>query len=199
MTAVKLCGLTRKEEIAVANRLLPEYIGFVFWERSHRAICSRDAQKLKDELNNRINAVGVFVDAPIELVIDLFSRGIIDVAQLHGDEDEEYIRKLHQKNIPVIKACRVGENGIETKFLNSEADFLLFDPGKGDGKTFGWECIKEVKRPYFLAGGLNPENVAESIDILHPYGVDVSSGIETNKKKDERKMAAFVEAVRKEG
>lgn len=199
MTAVKLCGLTKKEEIAVVNHLLPEYIGFVFWGKSHRYVKPEKAKKLKEDLNNQIKAVGVFVDAPVEQVVDLFSGGIIDMVQLHGSEDEEYIRQLRKNKIPVIKACQVTKRGIDTKVLDSEADFLLFDPGKGEGKTFGWDCIKQVKRPYFLAGGLNPENVKEAIETLHPYGVDVSSGIETDRKKDVRKMTAFVQAVRKEG
>lgn len=199
MTAVKLCGLTKKEEIAVVNHLLPEYIGFVFWEKSHRYVKPEKAKKLKENLNNQIKAVGVFVDAPVEQVVDLFSRGIIDMVQLHGSEDQEYIRQLRKNKIPVIKACRVTERGIDTKVLDSEADYLLFDPGKGEGKTFGWDCIKQVKRPYFLAGGLNPENVKAAIETLHPYGVDVSSGIETDRKKDVRKMTDFVQAVRKEG
>lgn len=199
MTAVKLCGLTREEDVLAVNRWKPEYIGFVFWEKSHRFTTPEQALKLKDLLDKNIKAVGVFVDAPVEQVEKMFSRGIIDVAQLHGNEDENYIRRLQQKGIPVIKACRVTPEGINEETLKSNADFILFDPGKGEGKTFGWECIKEVRRPYFLAGGLAPENVGRAIAYLHPYAVDVSSGIETDKKKDETKMAAFMEAVRKEG
>lgn len=199
MTAVKLCGLTREEDVLAVNRWKPEYIGFVFWEKSHRFTTPEQALKLKGLLDKNIKAVGVFVDAPVEQIEELFSRGIIDMAQLHGNEDEDYIRRLQQNGIPVIKACRVTPDGINEEALKSNADFILFDPGKGEGKTFGWECIKEVRRPYFLAGGLTPENVGQAIAYLHPYAVDVSSGIETEKKKDETKMAAFMEAVRKEG
>lgn len=199
MTAVKLCGLTREEDILAVNRWKPEYIGFVFWAKSHRFTTPEKASKLKGLLDKNIKAVGVFVEAPVEQVEELFSRGIIDMAQLHGNEDENYIRHLQQKGIPVIKACRVTPEGINEEMIKSNADFILFDPGKGEGKTFGWECIKEVRRPYFLAGGLTPENVGQAIAYLHPYAVDVSSGIETEKKKDETKMAAFMEAVRKEG
>lgn len=199
MTAVKLCGLTREEDILAVNRWKPEYIGFVFWEKSHRFTTPEKASKLKGLLDKNIKAVGVFVEAPVEQVEELFSRGIIDMAQLHGNEDENYIRHLQQKGIPVIKACRVTPKGIDEEMIKSNADFILFDPGKGEGKTFGWECIKEVRRPYFLAGGLTPENVGQAIAYLNPYAVDVSSGIETEKKKDETKMAAFMKAVRKEG
>lgn len=107
MTAVKLCGLTKERDILVANRLKPEYIGFVFWKKSRRYVEPEQAQKLKARLDRDIKAVGVFVDAPIEQVEELFSQKIIDMAQLHGNEDEMYISSLQQKGIPVIKACRV--------------------------------------------------------------------------------------------
>ena len=199
MTAVKLCGLTKERDILVANRLKPEYIGFVFWKKSRRYVEPEQAQQLKARLDRDIKAVGVFVDAPIEQVEELFSQKIIDMAQLHGNEDEMYISSLQQKGIPVIKACRVTAQGMDEEILKSKAEFILFDPGKVEGRTFGWDCIKAVKRPYFLAGGLTPENVGKAIEFLHPYAVDVSSGSETNREKDETKMAAFLQAVRKEG
>lgn len=190
MTKVKLCGLSRESDIAAVNKLKPDLVGFVFAKKSKRYVSPEQAAALKSLLAPGILAAGVFVNEPVEAVAELLDHGVIDVAQLHGSEDDDYIARLRAlTDKPIFRAFKV----------KSEADLVLLDSGAGTGKTFDWSLVRSVQRPYFLAGGLDPDNVADAIAALHPYGVDVSSGIETDGVKDESKMAAFVAAARKEG
>lgn len=199
MSKIKLCGLSRKCDIEWANALKPEYIGFVFWSKSKRNVPPEKAKELKDLLSPDIKAVGVFVDEPIENVAELLNDNIIDIAQLHGGEDEEYIKKLRVlSDKPIIKAFLLKSDIDAERAEKSTADYILVDYGTGTGKSFDWELLKNISRPYFLAGGLCCENISQAITALDPYAVDVSSGIETNGCKDKNKMAAFVAAVRKE-
>ena len=196
MTKVKLCGLKREEDIITANELQPDYIGFVFFEKSKRNISKEKAAALKKKLDKNIKAVGVFVDARISFITELYEEGIIDYAQLHGREDDDYIEALKDKGIGVIKAFKVIDESGVLEAENSKADMIMFDAGAGCGKTFDWELLQKVERPYFLAGGLDTENVAEAVRRLKPYAVDVSSGIETDGIKDPNKMILFVSSVR---
>ena len=199
MTRIKFCGLTRKCDIEAVNELGPEYIGFVFWPRSKRVVTREQASELKAMLDPSIKAVGVFVDEDIEVVKSLLNDDIIDIAQLHGSEDGTYINDLKvSTGKPVIKAFKIRSEDDGRQAEESPADMVLLDSGMGTGKTFNWEIIKGVKRPFFLAGGLAPDNAAEAIRELHPYALDVSSGIETEGIKDTKKMTDFYEAVRKE-
>ena len=199
MSKIKLCGLSRKCDIEWANALKPEYIGFVFWSKSKRNVPPEKAKELKDLLSPDIKAVGVFVDEPIENVAELLNDNVIDIAQLHGGEDEEYIKKLRTlSDKPIIKAFLLKSESDAERAEKSTADYILVDSGTGTGKSFDWELLKNISRPYFLAGGLCCENISQAITALDPYAVDVSSGIETNGCKDKNKMAAFVAAVRKE-
>lgn len=199
MSKIKLCGLSRECDIEWANELKPDYIGFVFWQRSKRNVSPEKAGALKAMLSPDIKAVGVFVDEPPENIAELLSRNIIDIVQLHGSEDEEYIARLRAlTDKPVIKAFLLKNEDDAEKAEQSTADMVLVDSGTGTGRSFDWSLLKGIKRPYFLAGGLCPENIVNAIDMLSPYAVDVSSGIETNGCKDKKKMAAFVAAVRKE-
>lgn len=199
MTRIKFCGLTRKCDIEAVNELGPEYIGFVFWPRSKRVVTREQASELKAMLDPSIKAVGVFVDEDIEVVKSLLNDDIIDIAQLHGSEDGTYINDLKMSTgKPVIKAFKIRSEDDGRLAEESPADMVLLDSGMGTGKTFNWEIIKGVKRPFFLAGGLAPDNAAEAIRELHPYALDVSSGIETEGIKDTKKMTDFYEAVRKE-
>ncbi len=200
MTKIKLCGLRRSEDILAANELKPDYIGFVFAKKSRRYVSPSEAYRLKSMLAPGIEAVGVFVDESVDTVYEYLSRGIIDIAQLHGHEDDEYIRKLKAlTDKPVIKALKV-ESKEDIEVANqSVADMVLLDGGAGDGKTWEWSLIKCIKRPYFLAGGLDESNIEEAVNVLKPYAVDVSSGIETDGVKDPDKMKRFVEKVRKVG
>ena len=199
MTKIKLCGLSRPIDIEVANRLSPEYIGFVFAPKSKRYVTAEKAKELKRLLAPEITAVGVFVDESPQTVAELLNEGVIDIAQLHGSEDEDYIKLLKElAGKPIIKAfCIESEEDI-VRAEKSSADYILLDSGTGTGNVFDWSLIKSVKRPYFLAGGLDCTNVGEAIRTLQPYAVDVSSGIETNGLKDINKMTEFVSIVRKE-
>lgn len=200
MTKIKLCGLSRPCDIETANRLRPEYIGFVFAPNSRRHVAPERAAELKALLAPGIQAVGVFVNAPPEMVAGLLNRGVIDLAQLHGAEDEAYLSRLRAlTDKPVIQAFRIRSEEDCLTARRSSADYILLDSGAGTGKAFDWSLIRELGRPYFLAGGLGPENAAASVRLLRPYAVDVSSGIETDGKKDQQKMADFVSAVRREG
>lgn len=199
MTKVKLCGLSRPCDIEAVNKLKPEYIGFVFAKKSKRYVSSEKALQLKQSLSSDIKAVGVFVNETVENVAALLQKGIIDMAQLHGTEDDEYIAQLRAlTDKPIIKAFKIAtEEDIKNAIL-SKADYILLDSGAGTGVVFDWQLIKDIERPYFLAGGLSIDNVAEAVDLLHPFAVDVSSGIETDGLKDEIKMAKFVANARKE-
>ena len=199
MTKIKLCGLSRPCDIQTANELMPEFIGFVFAPKSKRYIDPQQAAQLKELLSPDIRAVGVFVDEAPDTVAALLNNGIIDIAQLHGSEDEAYIQRLRQRtDQPIIKAFQIKSRHDLAKATACTADHILLDSGAGTGKVFDWSVLRDVKRPYFLAGGLSPDNVGDAVRLLHPYAVDVSSGIETDGRKDEEKAAAFIAAVRKE-
>lgn len=199
MTKIKLCGLTRPCDIEYVNELLPEYIGFVFAPKSRRYISPEKAEVLREHLDDRITPVGVFVDEKIEVIADLIKRKIIDIVQLHGNESEQYIEDLRRViDCPVIKAFRIESEADIVSANNSSADFILLDSGGGTGKVFDHSLLKDIARPYFLAGGLTPENVETAVKQLKSFAVDVSSSLETDGFKDKIKMTAFVNAVRKD-
>lgn len=201
MTKMKFCGLTRPCDMEAVNEIKPEYIGFVFAKKSKRYVTPQKAMELKKLLSPEILAVGVFVGEEPEVIARLLENGTIDIAQLHGSEDEEYIRRLKaMTDKPIIKAIQVTDESTyaETKLPSCSVDYLLLDSGAGTGTTFDWNKIEKLCKPYFLAGGLSPDNVGEAIELLHPYAVDVSSGIEEDGVKSKEKMAAFAAAVRKE-
>lgn len=185
---IKFCGLFREEDIEYVNKLNPDYIGFVF-AKSKRQITKEKAIGLKNKLKSNIKVVGVFVDEDIEKTIDLLSNGVIDIAQLHGNEREEDIKNIKNKSKKqVIKAIRVTTSEDIESWKNSCADFLLLDNGQGTGKTFDWNNIKNLNRPFFLAGGLSIDNIKEAIEKVSPMAIDISSGIESNGVKDYEKM-----------
>ena len=181
-----------------ANQLLPEYIGFVFVPGSKRYVSPEQAAGLKRYLDPRIRVVGVFVNEECRKVAQLLETHVIDIAQLHGNEGEEYVirlKALSQK--PIVQAYRIDKEHDVLAANRSSADYVLLDSGNGGtGTAFCWELAKKMKRNYFLAGGLDSDNVKRALEILHPYAVDVSSGVETRGYKDKEKMHAFVEAVR---
>ena len=198
MTRIKLCGLSRPCDIEEANALKPDYIGFVFAPESRRYVTPRQAAELKGLLSPEIAAVGVFVGEAPEIVAELLNSGVIDAAQLHGEEDGGYIRRLRQlTDRPLIRAFRIRRVQDAEMAESSSADYVLLDSGAGTGRAFDWQWVRRMQRPFFLAGGLDPENVEMAVKLLRPFAVDVSSGIETDGRKDRRKMAAFVAAVRR--
>lgn len=194
---IKMCGLSRVCDVEAANRILPDYIGFVFAKGSRRYVDRENACQLQRMLDTRIKSVGVFVDEEPEVVASFLADGTIDMAQLHGSEDGEYIRRLRSMtDRPIIQAfCVSAARDIE-RARQSSADYVLLDSGAGSGSTFDWTILSQMDKPYFLAGGLSPENVPSACRMLHPFAVDVSSGIESDGVKDERKMQEFAAAVR---
>ena len=197
MTKIKLCGLRRDADIVCVNELVPDYVGFVFAKNSIRYVNPQEAARLSGMLDSRIIPVGVFVDEPPEFIVSLAEQKVIKAIQLHGSEDDEYISKLRNiTDCTIIKAFRV-QNESDVIMANSSlADYVLLDAGRGDGKTFDWSLLNQINRPYFLAGGLDADNVKKAIKDLKPFGVDASSSLETERYKDRNKMMAFVEAVR---
>ena len=196
MTKIKMCGLRREADIEFANKLRPEYIGYVFAQSSKRYVQPEKAAELTKKLDKNIIPVGVFVNSPIEEVIGIVRSGAVRAVQLHGEEDEDYIAELKKLGICVIRAFKVRSEADVRAAEESSADYVLLDSGQGSGETFDWSVIGEIKREYFLAGGLAVDNAAEAIQQLHPYAVDASSCLEIDGFKDFGKMKAFAEAVR---
>ncbi len=197
LTKVKICGLSRECDIEYANRLKPDYIGYVFWQRSRRYVTREQAEALTRRLDGAITPVGVFVDEGPELVSRLANDGTIKLIQLHGHENEEYLREIKSMtDAPIIKAFKIrGDEDIE-KANTFPSDYILLDNGYGTGQTFDWSFVRGIKRPFFLAGGVNADNVRNAIDKLSPYAVDISSGVETDGHKDFDKMLHFINKVR---
>ena len=209
MTKVKICGLTRSEDIECANRVQPDFIGLVFYAKSKRAVTAEQAAQLKAKLVPTIKAVGVFVNNEIDFIANLAQAGTIDVIQLHGDEDGAYIQKLRavlgNAAIPIIKAIRVRSEESLLKLEQYPVDYFLFDTYKaglygGTGERFNLELESiHIPKPYFMAGGLDASNIAEVI-AANPkaFAVDVSGGVEDSVTglKEPQKMADFVAQVR---
>lgn len=209
-THVKICGLRRMEDVEYANQVLPDYVGYVF-ATSKRQVTPQEAMEFTACLNPAIQAVGVFVDQPIDFIVDLVDKETIELIQLHGSEDEKYIsdlreelRKRHLRAL-IIKAVKVTCEEDIRKGEELDCDFLLLDAwcdpkgvAGGHGKTFDWTLINRVSKPFFLAGGLGINNVKEAIQMVHPYAVDGSSSMEIEGYKDLTKMENFVKAVREQ-
>lgn len=211
-TKIKICGLRRLEDATYVNNFKPDYVGFVF-AKSKRQVTKELAEKLKNELDPAIIRVGVFVNQPLDWVADLVNRDIISYVQLHGDEDQKYITKLRSSisnnvigadrdmKTGIIKAVRVKEEVDIDRANSYDCDYILLDTYSvecegGNGKTFDWSMIKKMKKPFFLAGGINEMNVLQAIQMVRPYGVDASSGLETDGYKDVGKIRNFVEKIR---
>lgn len=200
---IKICGIRRTEDISYVNEFKPDYIGFVF-AKSKRRITVENAAELKKMLNNDIKAVGVFVNCPIERIAEIQKTAGLDVVQLHGDEDVSYLQKL-KKNVKcdIWKAVRVRDQYDIEKADSIGADMLLLDSFSpdsygGTGKTADTEIINKAqfKTPFFLAGGLNCNNIKQAINQVLPNGVDISGGVETNGFKDKDKIKNIINLVR---
>ena len=196
-TELKICGLSRLEDIIAVNRHGADYAGFVFFQKSKRYVDPYKANELIELLRSDITPVGVFMDEPIDNVVRIARISGVELIQLHGHESEEYVEYIKRTlDRPVIKAYKASEEGALEKAENSNADYIMIDSGAGSGKKFDWSILQGFKRDYFLAGGLDPESVGEAIRTLEPFAVDVSSGVETDGIKDEKKIAEFINAVR---
>jgi len=198
MTKIKMCGMCSERDIEYSNIVLPEYVGYIFVKRSRRYITPDTAAVFTGILDKRIIPVGVFINEDIDLISKLVKNGTIMQIQLHGTENEKYIADLREcVNVPVIKAFKIKSSKEIQSAKISSADIVLLDSGEGSGELFDHSVLTSFNRPYFLAGGLNPNNIDGILKKLSPYAVDVSSGIETDGKKDLKKMRAFADAVRR--
>ncbi len=201
MTKIKICGLFRPEDIGYVNEAGPDWCGFIIhYPKSHRNVEPDTVRRLRAGLRGDIMPVGVFVDRPPEEVADLLRDGTIMAAQLHGHEDEKYIASLREMvpGCTLWKAFTVRSRADIEAANASGADLVLLDCGRGAGEVFDWPVADGMTRPYILAGGLTPANIPAAIRRLHPFGLDISSGVETEKKKDRWKIIAAVTAARKE-
>lgn len=199
MVKIKICGIRRLEDVRIVNKYKPDYIGFVFAD-SKRKVSSSLAKKLRENLDSDIIPVGVFVDSSLDEILKIFDEGTIDIAQLHGRESEEFILELKEKSngeLKIIKAIEMSEKIDLKEYNNSQSDYLLLDSGKGSGKTFDWNLMGcDLKKDFFLAGGLSSSNVGEAIDEFKPYAVDLSSSLETDGFKDENKIREIMEVIK---
>lgn len=193
---IKICGLVRKEDIEYVNNSRPDYVGFVF-AKSKRQVTCQQAGELKKLLSRDIKAIGVFVDENIDEITYLVENHIIDGVQLHGNENQQYIQELRKKiHCPIIKAIRVKDKPMI--FNHYDVDYYLLDSSKpGSGQTFDWQQIKQLDKPFFLAGGINLYNIDEAMKISR-FGIDVSSGVESDGKKDPIKIEEIVRRVKDE-
>lgn len=203
MTKIKICGLRRIEDIEAVNACLPDYAGFVF-AKGKRTVTEDEARALRNHLAPEIVPVGVFVNAPVEQVAKLLNENVIDIAQLHGDEDSDYIKELRvlMNRGRLIKAIRAASPESLKLGRKLDVEYLLFDAFShkeygGTGETFDWTWIKDVEKPFFLAGGINSENVEKAMEMVYPFAVDVSSSVETEGWKDKDKIIDIVTKVKR--
>ena len=199
-TRIKICGLSRTEDISYVNESQPDFCGFVIEvPASRRNVTVTQLSRLRQRLSEQICPVGVFVNAELKLIAKLLNDGVIDAAQLHGSEDEAYIARLRDMtDKPLVKAFSIQNLSDLEEAEKSSADLVLLDHGKGGtGASFDWELLWHWKgRPYILAGGLDAGNIPEAVRKYHPYAVDLSSSVETEGRKDRQKILAAVAAVR---
>ena len=200
---IKICGLFRDEDIEYVNEAGPDYIGFVF-APSKRQVSAEQAERLRSRLAEAIVPVGVFVNAPAPEVAALYSNGVISIAQLHGNEDEDYITGLKKLcDIPIIKTIEALSLRLCVRSEMKKAgnvDYFLIDSGAGSGKTFDWDLLKEHQfiKPWFLAGGINSDNIEKAM-ALNPYAIDVYSGAEKDGVKDYKKIVQLTALVKNYG
>lgn len=200
MTKIKICGLSRPQDIDYVNEARPDWCGFIInFPKSHRNVTPEQVRALRAGLAPSVLPVGVFVDRPAEEIAQLLKDGTISVAQFHGHEGPEDIAALRAlaPGCQIWKAFKVRSAADLEEALASPADLVLLDNGQGTGQTFDWSLVTGVKRPFLLAGGLTPDNIPQAIEAVHPYGLDLSSGVETDKTKDREKILAAVAAARK--
>lgn len=199
MTKIKICGLSRPCDIEYVNEAKPDFCGFIInVPKSKRNVSPDTVRQLVKNLSPEVKPVGVFVNAPIEEITALVQDGTLSYVQLHGQEDEAYIAALREKiQVPILQAFKITCPEDAARAEASSADYILLDNGSGGtGKTFDWSHLSGVTRPYILAGGLGPDNLTQAVSQLSPWGVDLSSGVETDGYKDREKVLAAVHAVR---
>lgn len=194
---IKICGLTRPQDIEAVNRYRPDYVGFVIdFPKSRRSCTPEQVRTLRRELSPAIPAVGVTVNQPLAHIATLLESGTIDIAQLHGQEDDTYVRALQARTGKVVwKAFRIRSQADLEQARRSSADLILLDNGYGTGEVFDWTLVRDIGRPFALAGGLNTENLHDAAN-MRPRVMDISSGAETDGVKDADKIRTLIELVR---
>lgn len=188
---LKICGLSRPQDIEYVNEARVDYAGFIIdFPKSHRCIFPDEVLPLTELLSPDIQSVGVFVDEPVRVIYNLYVTHAIHIVQLHGHEDNEYITTLRQlmPYLEIWKAFKIRSSDDIKRCRESCADMIILDNGYGTGKIFDWSLIKNIDRPFILAGGLTPDNIPEAIKLINPWGIDVSSGVETDGYKDREKI-----------
>ncbi len=209
MTKVKICGLRTHDDVTIVNEFMPDYIGYVF-AKSKRQITLQQALSLSKNISDNIKKVGVFANQPLDFTANVLLSGAIDFIQLHGDEDTEYENQLfdylakngiEQPQDCCIKVYRIRSKDDILATKNTTCSTLLLDAFSanargGTGEKFDWSLIENIKKPFFLAGGINAENVAKAIKTAHPFAIDASSSLETDGKKDRLKVKKFISAIR---
>ena len=192
MTKVKICGLSTVEAVETAVLAGADYIGFVFAE-SKRQVSLEQAQELAKRVTGKSKIVGVFVSPSLEDLEQAIGQVSLDMVQIHGTFDEALIPLI---SVPVIRAIQLSDQEAQ---VTSQADYLLFDaPVAGSGQTFDWDLLKDqkIQQDFFIAGGLTVDNVRQARETFQPYAVDVSSGVETDGRKDIEKIKAFIEGAK---
>lgn len=203
MAKIKICGICRKQEIDYVNKYRPDYVGFMFSD-SRKQLNAREALDLRKRLADGIETVGVFVNEDPAYAASMCEEGIIDMVQLHGDEDEAYIRRLKElTDKPVIRAVRVCSREKVLKAQELPCDYLLLDaftPGvRGEsGRLISRNFIPPLKKPWFLSGGLGVDNLEKIMKQLSPYGFDISGGVESGGRKDAKKIKKVIDMVRRD-
>ena len=200
---IKICGLFRECDIEYVNEACPDYAGFIIgFPKSHRNVTPQETLKLRSRLLPQIRAVGVFVDQDPDTVAQIVKYADLDVIQLHGREDDAQIEYLRKKTgLPVWKAFKVRSAETLAAASKCTADEVILDSGYGTGNAFDWSIAAKERESilaggFILAGGLTPENIPKALQLLRPKAVDISSGVETDKVKDRKKILAAVRAVR---
>ena len=217
---VKMCGISKVETIPAVVEAKPDYMGLVFApskrqvtvdqakilvEELHRGYAKKYGSDTEHDKNDTIKTVGVFVNETIDNLVTIANEANLDAVQLHGDEDEAFIQSLKERtNVEVWKAIQIRTAADTEKWIDSSADMLLFDAYHkdergGTGDVFDWASLDAFERPFMLAGGIDSTNVARAIRTVRPYGIDISSGIETNGVKDDEKITAFIKIVKSIG
>lgn len=186
MTQIKICGLMREQDTQVVNEVHPDFAGFVF-AKSRRQISLATALKFRQLLDPSIPAAGVFVNEPLENMLNIYRSGAIQIVQLHGNESEDTVKALKKAGATVFQVFKP-----DAEITPTAADYVMLDSGNGSGITLDWSRVPKAPHPFILAGGLNPDNVSTAITAVHPDVVDVSSGVETNGQKDADKIRAIV-------
>ena len=217
---VKMCGISKVETIPAVVEAKPDYMGLVFApskrqvtvdqakilvEELHRGYAKKYGSDTEHDKNDTIKTVGVFVNETVDNLVTIANEANLDAVQLHGDEDETFIQSLKERtNVEVWKAIQIRTAADTEKWIDSSADMLLFDAYHkdergGTGEVFDWSSLDAFERPFMLAGGIDSTNVARAIRTVRPYGIDISSGIETNGVKDDEKITAFIKIVKSIG